>query len=161
MGYLRRLDNNADIQAFPGANFEAAGEIPKPQCTEAQIEGTGAYMSGPPKTTLVDVGNFAGFDLSGKVCHITAITGGTPGDYAINWNDANTLSLAASPGPGTNIVYHVTDAGEFELTRNVASLAAYIHAAGYAYTFKAGKLYTNMPSGLLKNACTILFDPIT
>ncbi|MBA7645777.1 hypothetical protein ES703_53535 [subsurface metagenome] len=160
MGYLRRLDNNADPQAFPGTNFELTDEVPAPQCSEAQIEGTNgvtrsAFMD------LTEASKFAGWDLNGKKCTITATVGGNLGTFSINGNTDDTIDLIGNPGDGVNVEYYIHNGGELILTRNVHSFAAYIHAAGYAYTIKGGKLYTNMPSGHLKNACTILFDPLT
>lgn len=159
MGSIRRLDNNVDIQAFPGALFEMAGTVPKPQCTEAQIEGDQANTESDPFPKLIDIGAFVGFNLAGKVCHITASVGGNIGDFDITANMDNSLDLVQDPGLGFPVTYHITDAGEFELTRDMGSFAKFIHAAGYAYTIKGGKLYTNMPNGLLKDACTILWDP--
>jgi len=161
MGYIRRLDSNADIQAFPGANFEAAGDVPAAQCSEAKIEGDNATTTAPPTPALTDPGKFSGWDLTGKICHITASVGGNTGDFTIVGGAADRVDLMGDPGNGTNVVYHITDGGTLILTRNVKSFAEYIHAAGYAYTIKGGKLYTDMPSGQLKNACTILFDPLT
>ncbi|MBA7685493.1 hypothetical protein ES703_93918 [subsurface metagenome] len=161
MGYIRRLDSNADIQTFPGANFEATGDIPAPQCSEAQIEGTDASTKVVPEPQLTHIDAFIGWNLAAKICHITASVGGNTGDFTISNNTNHVLYLNQDCGAGDPVAYYITDGGELILTRNVKSLAEYIHAAGYAYTFKAGKLYTNMPNGLLKNACTILWDPLT
>lgn len=161
MGSIRRLDANVDIQAFPGAHFLINNEVPKAQCTEAHIEGDSAITDVIPPARLHDTNAFIRYNLSGKVCHITASVGGNIGDFDIDSNTDSNLWLIQDPGEGDPVTYHVTDAGEFELTRNQASFAAFIHAAGYAYTFKGGRLYTNMPNGLLKDACTILWDPQT
>lgn len=161
MGSLRRLDANVDIQSFPGAHFVINNDVPAAQCSEAQIEGDDATTTTLPDRKLVNLGAFVGYDLTGKVCHITASVGGNTGDFDIEANDNNVLELTQDPGTGNPVTYYITDGGELILTRNEHSFAAYIHAAGYAYTFKGGKLYTNMPSGQLKEACTILFDPIT
>lgn len=161
MGSLRRLDANVDIQSFPGAHFVINNDVPAAQCSEAQIEGDDAETRSVPSNRLIDTGAFVGFDLTGKICHITASIGGNTGDFDITSNDDNTLFLLQNPGTGDPVTYYITDGGELILTRNETSFATFIHAAGYAYTFKGGKLYTNMPSGQLKEACTILFDPIT
>lgn len=161
MGSIRRLDTNVDIQAFPGAHFIINDEVPKAQCTEAEIESITGSTGFFPTNHLDDHLKFTGYDLTGKVCHITASVGGNTGDFDINSNDDTRLALAQNPGNGNPVTYHVTDAGELELTRNEASFAAFIHAAGYAYTFKGGRLFTDMPSGQLKDACTILFNPLT
>lgn len=160
MGYIRRLDSNADIQAFPGALFELAGEVPAPQCSEAKLEGDDAYTVDGITKRLYHTGKFIGYDLSGKVCTITASVGGNTGDFDIGSNIDDSLNLNQNPGSGNPVTYYVHDGGSLILTRNVQSFAEYIHAAGYAYTIKGGKLYTNMPNGLLKDACTILFDPL-
>ncbi|MBA7658244.1 hypothetical protein ES703_66193 [subsurface metagenome] len=160
MGYIRRLDSNVDIQAFPGANFELTGDIPAPQCSEAKIEADDGvtYAS---TDSLNDPGKFTGYDLSDKICTITASVGGNTGDFTIFANTDNSLTFFTDPGDGDPVEYYIHDGGSLILTRNAKSFAEFIHAAGYAYTIKGGKLYTNMPNGLLKNACTILFDPLT
>lgn len=161
MGYIRKLDTNVDIQTFPGAKFELTGDVPAPQCSEAQIESiTGTTRSFPP-TDLSDTGKFVGFDLTGKVCHILVSPTGNTGDFGITYNTNSILTLDGDPGASNDVEYYISNGGELILTRNVKSFAQFIHAAGYAYTIKSGKLYTNMPTGLLKDACTILFDPLT
>jgi len=161
MGYIRRLDSNVDIQAFPGALFELTGHVPAPQCSEARIEGDDATTSNGLTPTLHHPGKFVLETLDEKVCTITASVGGNIGDFDIQWNDDDTLTLVQDPGTGDPVEYYVHDGGSLILTRNAKSFAQYIHAAGYAYTIKGGKLYTNMPSGQLKDACSILFDPLT
>lgn len=160
MGYIRRLDTNADIQAFPGALFELTGHVPTPQCSEAKLEGVNGGTGSMPNFHLIDNGAFTGYDLTGKVCTITASVGGNLGDFDIISNTPSDLTLAQDPGTGYTVTYYIHDGGELILTRDIPSFAKFIHAAGYAYTIKGGKLYTDMPSGLLKRACTILFDPL-
>ena len=159
MGHLKRLDSNADTQAFPGANFEIAGTVPVAQCSEAKIEGTTAQTTTAGQN-LIDAAKFAGFALTGKVCHIIVSPTGNTGDFGITGNGDNFLFLDADPGDSVDVQYYITDGGALILTRNVQSFAQFIHAAGYAYTIKGSKLYTNMPSGQLKAACSILFDPL-
>lgn len=160
MGYLKDIHSNLDIQAFPGAHFEIAGEAPLTQCSEAKIEGDHAFLViAPPQ--LKDVGAFVSYDLTGKVCTVVSGPFAIPGDYDILSNTDDALTLATSPGDSPEVVYYVHDGGSLILTRNIASFAKFIHAAGHAYTIKGGKLYTDMPSAQLKNACTILFDPLT
>lgn len=161
MGYIRRLDSNVDIQAFPGAHFEIASDVPAPQCSEAKIEGDDATTENFPGFVLYDPDKFTGYNLAGKVCTITASVGGNTGDFGITSNSDFGLALNADPGNGDPVTYYVHDGGSLILTRNIQSFAAYIHAAGYAHTIKGGKLYTDMPAGQLKDACTILFDPLT
>ncbi len=161
MGSIRRLDSNVDIQTFPGAKFEIVGDVPAPQCSEAKIEGDSAITRAIPFSDLTDAGAFAGYALVGKVCHITASVGGNTGDFDINFQDDNQIAFTTNPGAGDPVEYYISDGGALILTRNVTSFASYIHAAGYAYTIKGGNLYTNMPNGQLKDACSILFDPLT
>ncbi|MBA7647989.1 hypothetical protein ES703_55768 [subsurface metagenome] len=158
MGHIRRLDSNADIQAFPGANFEIAGSVPAPQCSEAKIEGIGELKA---TNQLWDTAKFTGWDLSGKFVTVVSSTPDRAGTYPIASNGDDFLWLGTEPGNAVDVVYYVHNGGALILTRNVSSFAAFIHAAGYAYTIKGGKLYTNIPAGQLKNACTILFDPLT
>lgn len=161
MGSIRRLDSNVDIQAFPGARFIINNEVPAAQCSEAKIEGNTAITTSAPDNDLYDPGKFTGYILAGKTCHITASVGGNIGDFPIIGNSNNYIEFNQDPGNGNPVTYYITDGGELVLTRDEASFAAFIHAAGYSYTFKGGRLFTDMPNGQLKNACTILWDPQT
>lgn len=161
MGYIKDIHSNLDIQAFPGARFEIAGDVPVAQCSEAKIEGDDATTENATYKTLLHAGKFAGYDLTGKVTTITASVGGNTGDFDILSNTDDQLFFNQDPGDADPVTYYVHDGGSLILTRNAKSFAEYIHAAGYAYTIKGGKLYTNMPSDQLKDACTILFDPLS
>ena len=160
MGSILKLDAGVNIQAFPGAKFEIVGDVPAPQCSEAKIEGDTAQTRDAPDFDLLDPNKFTGYDLAGKKCTIVTSVGGNTGLFSIFSNTDHELEFLEDPGDGAPVTYYVHDGGELILTRNVPSFAEFIHAAGYAYTIKGGKLYTDMPSGQLKNACTILFDPI-
>jgi len=159
MGSIRKLNSNPDIQAFPGAQFQIVGTVPAPQCSEAKIEGTNATTTFPP-WKLNDPGKFAGYTLGGNFLTVTKSTGGFPGTFAIQYNDDDSLTIGEPLGIGTEVEYYIHNSGSLILTRDIASFATYIHNAGYAYTIKGRTLYTNMPNDLIKNACTILFDPI-
>ncbi|MBA7705924.1 hypothetical protein ES703_114766 [subsurface metagenome] len=137
-----------------------AGDVPASQCSEAKIEGDDAITSSAQKS-LIDPGAFAGFALVGKVLNITASVGGNTGLFSISFNDDNILGLFTDPGDGDPVTYFLRNGGELILTRNIQSFAEFISAAGYAYTIKGAKLYTNIPSEFLQPACTILFDPLT
>ncbi len=161
MGHLKDIANQPNLQAFPGATFEIAEEVPQSQCSEAKIEGDDAITLPPDPGTLTDPGAFTGFALGGKFVTITASTGGSTGTFAIVINTNDSLVIIGNPGNGTNVVYYIHNGGSLILTRNFKSFGEFIKAAGYAYTIKGGKLYTNIPSVQLQPACTILFDPIT
>ncbi|MBA7652960.1 hypothetical protein ES703_60800 [subsurface metagenome] len=161
MGHIKDIKSNLDPQTFPGAHFELSGDVPAAQCSEAQLEADDARTASIPVFRLHDVGKFVGWDLLGKVCHITASVGGNTGDFQISDNTDDRCDLDQDPGTGDPVSYYITNGGELILTRDVQSFADFIHAAGYAFTIKGGKLYTDMPSDQLKNACTILFDPLT
>lgn len=160
MGFLKHIHSNLDIQAFPGARFEITGEVPAPQCSEAKIEGEHGETS-MGGNGLIDTGAFVGFDLTDKILHVTSPEE-NKGDYTIIGNtDDQCICLPVFPITWNNNVYFITDGGELVLTRNVKSFAEFIHAAGYAYTIKGRKLYTDMPTAQLKDACTVIFDPLT
>lgn len=161
MGHLKDITNQPKIQTFPSTTFQIEGEVPKAQCTEAKIEGDDAHTDAEPDRRLVDPNKFTGYALGAKICTITASVGGNTGDFTIEWNSDSVLKLATDPGNGDPVTYHVHDGGELELARDVQSFAEFIHAAGYAYTIKGGKLHTNIPSAQLQDACTITFDPLT
>ncbi len=160
MGYLKELNSNPDIQAFPGATFEIEGDVPASQCSEAKYEGTGDWTS-PIPPSLTHNGAFVGLNFAGKKCTITVNPGGNTGTFDIFANDNDKLHFVQDPGNGTPPEYYIHNGGSLIITRDVAAWATYITAQGYSYTIKGGKLYTNMPSAQFADACTILFDPLT
>ena len=161
MGHIKDIKSNLDPQAFPAATFEIAGEVPASQCSEAKIEGNNAVTSDAFLKLLRDWNAFTGWNLTGKICTITASVGGNTGDFDILSNDDSFLNFAQDPGNGDPVQYYIHNGGELILTRNIQSFAEFIHAAGHSYTIKGAKLYTTIPSNQLKNACSILFDPLT
>lgn len=161
MGSLKNIANQPKLQTFPSSQFVIEGEVPTSQCSEAKIEGDNASTTNGLANTLTDPGKFTGYDLTGKVCTITASVGGNTGDFAIASNFDNVLFLTTNPGNGDPVTYYVHDGGSLIITRDIQSFAEFIHAAGYAYTIKGGKLYTTIPSSNLQPACSILFDPLT
>lgn len=160
MGFIKDIHSNLDIQAFPGAHFEIVGDVPAPQCSEYAIEGDHG-LTFAFGITLTDPGKFAGYNLNGKFLHITSPPPNVSTRPIVANSDNHVQCTGTVPDASPDNVYTVTDGGELILTRDVASFAQYIHAAGWAYTIKGGKLYTNMPSDQLKTACSILFDPLT
>ncbi|MBA7689073.1 hypothetical protein ES703_97568 [subsurface metagenome] len=160
MGHLKDIANQSKIQSFPSATFEIEGEPPASQCAEAKIEST---IGDPVPGTgnLTDVGRFTGFNLAGKKITVLAppIEVGTY-DIVFNTND-NILTTNTWTVDGPVVSYYVHNGGSLILTRDLQSFAQFIIAAGYSYTIKGGKLYTNIPSVNLQPACSILFDPLT
>ena len=160
MGYIKDIANQPKLQTFPGALFEQSGDVPPAQCTDAILKGDHGITDGliPPMT---DVGAFTGYVLGGKQCFITSPPANA-GTYAIIFsaNDYIVLNPKA-PAASNDNVYYITDGAELILTRNQASFAQYIHDAGYAYTIKGGKLYTNMPDPQLQKACVVIWSPLT
>ncbi len=161
MGFIKDIQSNLDPQAFPGATFVVEGEPPEEQCSEAKIESDSASTQAQPVGSIDDPGAFAGFFLVGKTAHVTANVGGNTGDWEIASNNDDSVFVFGDPGDGDPTTYYISDGGSLIITRDVPSFAAFIHAAGYAYTIKGNKLYTNIPSNLLQPACSILFDPLT
>jgi len=161
MGHIKDIANQPKIQPFPSATFEIVGEVPAAQCSEYRFEGDDAETWSLPHFRLWHASKFTGWDLTGKVCHITANPGGNTGDFNIISNTLNALKLVQDPGNGNPTTYFIPNGGTMIIPRTIVSFASYIQAAGYAYTIKGGKLYTDMPSGQLKDACSILFDPLT
>ncbi|MBA7701205.1 hypothetical protein ES703_109938 [subsurface metagenome] len=160
MGHIKDIKSNLDPQAFPGATFEIAGEVPAPQCSEAKLEGDHGE-TWADTNAFRDPNKFIGWALVGKKLTITSPPPQCP-TYDITANDGTFLLINPNtPAASPDNVYYVHNGGSLILTRDVPSFTKFIHAAGYAYTIKGGKLYTNMPSAQLKDACTILFDPLT
>lgn len=161
MGHIKNIANQPKIQTFPSSTFEIADTVPAAQCSEAKIEGTDATTQAEFPPALNHVGAFTGYNLSDKNCHIITNPGGNTGDFYITGNTNDRVALQTTPGNGGPTAYYIEDGGGLILTRDIQSFADFIHAAGYAYTIKGGKLYTNIPSNLLQPACSILFDPLT
>lgn len=161
MGHLKDIANQSKIQSFPSSTFEIEGEVPVSQCSEAKIEGDNATTNPFPQSNLVDPGRFTGWDLFGKHCTIITNPGGNTGTFNIVGNTNDLIVLNPDPGNGGPTTYYIHNGGSLILTRNAQSFAEFIAAAGYAYTLKGGKLYTNIPSVNLQPACSILFSPLT
>lgn len=161
MGSLKDITNQGNRGTFPGSTFVIEGEPPEEQCSEALIEGANAVTRTPPFLDLCDVGAFAGHNLVGKVCHIIASVGGNTGNFDIILNDDDCVVFNTNPGNGDPVEYYVTNGGSLILTRTMESFAAFIFEAGYSYTIKGGKLFTNIPSAMLQPACSIVFNPLT
>lgn len=161
MGSLKDILNQENRGTFPNATFVIEGEPPEAQCSEALLEGDNAVTTQPPFLDLVDAGAFAGHNLVGKVCHIIASVGGNTGNFNIIINDDDSVVFDSNPGNGTNVEYYITNGGSLILTRTMESFAAFIAEAGYSYTIKGGKLFTNIPSAMLQPACSIVFNPLT
>ena len=160
MGYIRDITNQNKLQTFPGAHFEQTGDVPAAQCTDAHLQGEHG-QSIATQGPLTDTGKFVGQALGGKACHITAPPANA-GDYNILFNNDDfvvcnpVLTITSNDN-----VYYITDGGDLILTRDLTSFAQYIHDAGYAYTIKGGKLYTNMPDPQLQKACVVIWSPLT
>jgi len=159
MGYIKDLSSHPDPQTFPAAKFEAVGEIPAAQCSEAKIESTAGSTINMPFLRLLESGKFTGYNLVGKVAHIISNPGGNTGNFDITANSNDSCTLTQDPGCGAPTAYYISNGGELIDTQNASSLAAFVSAAGYAYTIKGGRLYTDMPDAQLQNACTILWNP--
>lgn len=160
MGHLKDIANQSKIQSFPSSTFEIEGEPPASQCSEARIESvTGDPI--PGTGFMSDPGKFVGWNLAGKKIHVL-FPPTDVGTYAITANGDDNLICTNIWIEGNPIVeYYISNGGSLILTRDLQSFAQYIQAAGYSYTIKGGKLYTNIPSVNLQPACSILFDPIT
>lgn len=157
MGHIKDIANQPKLQSFPNSTFEIQGIVPASQCSEAQVQGTGTALL----QEITEAGNFIGWNLTGKKVTVTAPPA-KAGTYDIINNNDNTLFLIHDFGiPSVLVDYYCHNGGALILTRDITSFAAFISAAGYSYTIKGAKLYTNIPSVQLQPACSILFDPLT
>ena len=161
MGHLKNIANQPKLQTFPSSTFEIQGEVPTSQCSEARIEGDDATTEFMDFGKLHDPDKFIGENLNGKILTITKSTGGNTGDFPIIVTFPSRLEFFDDCGDGTEVEYYIHNGGSLILTRDIKSFADFISAAGYSYTIKNGKLYTNIPSEFLQPACSILFDPLT
>lgn len=160
MGHIKDIKSNLDPQAFPGATFQIQGDVPASQCSEAKIEADDGQTFAS-QTHIIDLEKFEGWDLVGKKVTVVSPPENA-GTHTIIFNTPHVIDTDAPyPLASSDNVYYVHNGGELILTRNVQSFAEFIHAAGHSYTIKGGKLYTTIPSDQLKNACSILFDPLT
>ncbi|MBA7652963.1 hypothetical protein ES703_60803 [subsurface metagenome] len=144
---------------FPGAHFRAFDDIPLAECSEAKIEDDGGYTTNDPSNRLYQTGKFVGWNLAGKVLHITHSPLGNEGDFDIISNWDNGLELVQDPGESGSVEYHITNGGELILTRTVSSLAKLARTLGKAYTFANGCFYSDMTEPHMQAACSILYDP--
>lgn len=160
MGFIKNITNQKLQEPFPGATFEVSGTVPVSQCNEAVISSKVGFTS-PPTNELRDATSpFVGFDLTNKTLWVTSPAGFPPDDYHINNNTDNTLFIAYFPAFFQNIHYYITDGPGFTFQRDINSFAQFITAAGYSYTIKGAKLFTDMPENLLQEACTINWNPL-
>ncbi len=114
MGHLKDIANQSKIQSFPNATFEIAGEVPTSQCSEAKIEGDHGQTA-IFTLFLTDIGNFTGWNLAGKVLHITAPPANV-GDYNIIFNTDDAVRVGLQiPTASNDNVYFVTNGGADEL----------------------------------------------
>lgn len=113
----------------------------------------------PPQ--LRDIGAYAGWDLTDRICVITESPTGNTGNFPIDSNNANQLFFTPNPGDSLNVHYYIKANIDLTTPRTLQDFVDYITAAGYSYTIKGGKLYTNIPSATLQNACLIIFNPLT
>lgn len=149
-----------DRLAFPNTTFVTHGDVPETQCSESRIDGIAPFVTAAPPT-LHDPGKFAGWALIGKFCTMLDKVVGAPQTRQIIDQTDNQIEFNAPPlGDVTDVDYYIHNGGSLILTRDTKSFAEFIHDAGFAYTIKGGKLYTNMPENLLQPACSILFDPL-
>lgn len=157
MAYIDKI-TSPDPDTFPGALFQQAGEVPEAQCQETKITNTdAALVNGSP--IITEVGAWPGIDLAGKEVVVSG-TVFSDGTYGILSNTDDTLTtdnqFAENIATADTIVQ---DVGQTYLRRNIASFARFISAAGYAYTIKGGKLYTDCPDGTLSGACSDTWNP--
>lgn len=158
MAYINKI-TTPDMDTFPGAVFEQTGDVPIAQCQETQIDKIGTGNTDGSTAKLTDGAAFTGFDLAGKILSISAPPGNV-GDYTVISNDNNILTLASTPPASSGVnSYTVHDTGQAYLTRDINSFAEFIHNAGYAYTIKGGKLYTDCPNLTLADACSTTWNP--
>ena len=156
-GQLRNT-KSGDQQAFPGSAYVATGTVPKPQCTEAVVQGDNANTISVAKL-LRDTAAFTGFNLVGKVCHITASVGGFTGDFNITGNNDDALNLQQSPGDGDPVSYYISDGGALEKQQTAEELMNEAHAQGAATTRKGGQVFIDGTQQQVQPSCSILFDP--
>ena len=156
-----RAAKTGDVEAFPGSAFVVVQTPPPSQCSEARIESITGTTTGAPDNLPIDFGKFDGEALTGKKVTILTNPNGNIGTFGITGNDDSELTLDGDPGTGAPTAYYIHNGGSLILTRDVQSFADFIHANGYAYTIKGGKLHTNIPSIDLQPACSILFAPLT
>lgn len=161
MGHIKDIANQPKLQTFPSSTFEIVGDVPAAQCSDFKIEGNEGYTLEANDQEFYSPGTFVGYNLIGKNLTIFP-PAQNAGGYAITNNGDDVLFV--NPflvHHEAHMIFGVHNGGELLLTRDLESFAAFIHAAGYAYTIKGGKLYTNIPSAQLQPACSIIFDPLT
>lgn len=158
MGFVNKI-TTPDQDAFPGALFEIAGNVPEAECQETKNVQVGCSATAG-QFTITDVPDQWGeLDLAGKEV-VVAGTVGDDGTYGIVSNTPGVLTTDHEfVGTEGAINATVQDVGQTYLTRNISSFARFIHESGFAYTIKGGKLYTNCPDVTLADACSDTWNP--
>lgn len=153
-----RLANATDIESYPGALAVVIDTPPETQCQEAQIdEAAGAVADGP--VTITDVGAFIGIDLAGKKVTVTAPVGDA-GTFNVLSNTDDVLTTDHAFGEVSAVAaYTVHDDGQVYLTRNPSSFTRFIENLGNAHSTVGGKLYTDVATGPLADACSDTYSP--
>lgn len=102
-GYLKDVANQPNRQTFPGAKFEITGQVPLPQCSEADIQGTnGDTHNGD--IVLRDNGAFTDRILFDTILNITSPPGNV-GTYDIILNNEDLVQLVQQT-PVTSVENH-------------------------------------------------------
>lgn len=157
MGYINKI-TTPEVGNFPAAVFEQQGEVPIAQCEETQISEINCSIYST-QIFLIKTAAFTAINLTGKKVTVTN-SAADDGTYNILAHDDDMLTTDHEFQNTENAVtIAVHDAGQAYLTRNIKSFADFIHNAGYAYTIKGGKLYTDCPNGTLSPACSNTWNP--
>ncbi len=153
-----RLAKLSDVRSFPGCLSVVVDTPPVAQCQEAQIdESAGAVADGP--VIITDVGAFAAINLAGKKVTVT-VPIGDAGTYNVLSNTDDVLTTDHAFGEVSAVAeYTVHDDAEVFLTRNEASFSRFVESLGNASTTVGGRLYTDVATGPLADACSDTYAP--
>lgn len=159
MGFIKER-TEPDPDNFPGALYEIVGQVPVDQCKEAIISD-GAVTWSIGQSIISNISGLNSIYIVGKKCTITASIM-DDGTYDILSQTTTTITIDHTfIDLATGAIIEIHDSSQTYLTRNLQSFLDFIKSEGYAYTIKAGILYTNCPNPPLANACSTTFNPLT
>ncbi len=148
---------NLFVTTDPGngtdVHFSVAPAIPP---THA---GSNATTSFAP-FQLADPTTFLGFDLTDRICVITASPTGNTGEFVILSNTNNNLLLATDPGASVNVEYFVKSNVPLAKQQTTDEIMTDAQAHNSATIMKGGQLYIDGTAAEVSHACSVKFDPV-
>ena len=157
MAQLRNA-RSGDKSAFPGAVFVVEGTPPDTQCEEP-VQGDTSISWTIGESIIRNVSGLNSNNFIGKDCEVYS-SDSDDGHYDVLAQTDTTITVDhVFVGSSALAALDFRDAPGQTLTRTPAGFQQFIHSQGKAHTTKGGQLYTDIASGPLAPACSLLFNP--